>query len=116
MNIACTKRRPPIEIERVEAPVRLEKRLAASGGLEDILLRTNERLGDGVASPDTRGLGAHEKRPNLCSDRVTQAKNTPRRVAWSGRSGIIHAAGVQVLSFRQLLTETPSIRRRFRVG
>jgi len=58
---------PPIEIERVEVPVRLEKRLAAllqdlaehkrmslSGCLEEILLHTNEPLGDGVASPHTR--------------------------------------------------------------
>ena len=58
---------PPIEIERVEVAVRLEKRLAAllrdlaehkrmslSGCLEEILLHTNEPLGDGVASPHTR--------------------------------------------------------------
>jgi uncharacterized glyoxalase superfamily protein PhnB len=58
---------PPIEIERVEMPVRLEKRLAAllqdlavhkrmslSSCLEEILLHTNEPLGDGVASPHTR--------------------------------------------------------------
>ncbi len=59
---------PPIEIERVDVPVRLEKRLAAlltdlaeykhmsvSSCLEEILLHTNERLGDGVASPHTKG-------------------------------------------------------------
>ena len=59
---------PPIEIERVDVPVRLEKRLAAllqdlaahtrmsvSSCLEEILLHTNEPLGDGVASPHTRG-------------------------------------------------------------
>ena len=59
---------PPIEIDRVEVPVRLEKRLAAllrdlaaykrlslDSCLEEILLHTNEPLGDGVASPHTRG-------------------------------------------------------------
>ena len=58
--------RPPIEIERVDVPVRLEKRLAAlladlaahkrmtvDGCLEEILLHTCEPLGDGVASPHT---------------------------------------------------------------
>jgi catechol 2,3-dioxygenase-like lactoylglutathione lyase family enzyme len=58
---------PPIPIERVDVPVRLEKRLAAllydlaehkrmsvSSTLEEILLHTNEPLGDGVASPHTR--------------------------------------------------------------
>lgn len=57
---------PPIDIERVDVPVRLEKRLAAlladlavhkrmtiSSCLEEILLHTNEPLGDGVASPHT---------------------------------------------------------------
>jgi len=57
----------PVPIERVEVPVRLEKRLAAlledlaahkrmSVGecLEEILLHTSEPLGDGVASPHTR--------------------------------------------------------------
>ena len=57
----------PIDIERVDVPVRLEKRLAAllrdladhkrmslSSTLEEILLHTNEPLGDGVASPHTR--------------------------------------------------------------
>lgn len=57
----------PIEIERVDVPVRLEKRLAAllqdlaaykrmsvSSCLEEILLHTNEPLGDGVASPHTK--------------------------------------------------------------
>jgi catechol 2,3-dioxygenase-like lactoylglutathione lyase family enzyme len=59
---------PPIVIERVDVPVRLEKRLAAlledlaaykrmslSSCLEEILLHTNEPLGDGVASPHTKG-------------------------------------------------------------
>jgi catechol 2,3-dioxygenase-like lactoylglutathione lyase family enzyme len=59
---------PPIPIERVEVPVRLEKRLAAllqdlarhkrmslTGCLEEILLHTCEPLGDGVASPHTAG-------------------------------------------------------------
>ena len=59
---------PPIEIERVDVPVRLEKRLAAlladlaahkrmslSGCLEEILLHTNEPLDKGVASPHTQG-------------------------------------------------------------
>lgn len=58
----------PIEIERVDVPVRLEKRLAAvlqdlaeskrmslSSCLEETLLHTFEPLGDGVASPHTRG-------------------------------------------------------------
>jgi hypothetical protein len=57
----------PIEIERVDVPVRLEKRLVAllydlaehkrmslAGCLEEILLHTNEPLGDGVASPHTK--------------------------------------------------------------
>ena len=57
---------PAIEIERVDLPVRLEKRLAAllvdlarhkkmslSSCLEEILLHTSEPLGDGVASPHT---------------------------------------------------------------
>jgi len=59
---------PSIRIERVDVPVRLEKRLAAllydlaqhkhmsvNSCLEEILLHTNERLGDGVASPHTKG-------------------------------------------------------------
>ena len=58
---------PPVEIERVDVPVRLEKRLAAllqdlaghkgmsvSSLLEEILLHTSEPLGDGGASPHTR--------------------------------------------------------------
>jgi hypothetical protein len=58
---------PPLEIERVDVPVRLEKRLAAvlgdlaafkhmslSSCLEETLLHTFEPLGDGVASPHTR--------------------------------------------------------------
>lgn len=57
----------PIPIERVDVPVRLEKRLAAllydlaehkhmslSSTLEEILLHTNEPLADGVASPHTK--------------------------------------------------------------
>lgn len=57
---------PPVPIERVDVPVRLEKRLAAlladlaehkrmtlTSCLEEILLHTNERLGDGVPSPHT---------------------------------------------------------------
>lgn len=56
----------PVVIERVEVPIRLEKRLAAllsdlakhkrmtlTGCLEEILLHTCEPLGDGVASPHT---------------------------------------------------------------
>ncbi|HEX8905460.1 MAG TPA: VOC family protein [Longimicrobiaceae bacterium] len=63
---------PPIPIERVDVPVRLEKRLAAllqdlaaykrmsvDSLLEEILLHTNEPLGDGVASPHTRGQLAY---------------------------------------------------------
>jgi catechol 2,3-dioxygenase-like lactoylglutathione lyase family enzyme len=58
---------PRVEIERVDVPVRLEKRLAAllqdlaeykrmslTSCLEEILLHTCEPLGDGVASPHTR--------------------------------------------------------------
>lgn len=58
---------PPIEIERVDVPVRLEQRIAAvledlarykgmsvSSCLEETLLHTWEPLGDGVASPHTR--------------------------------------------------------------
>ena len=58
----------PLPIERVDVTVRLEKRLAAlledlarykrmslSSCLEEILLHTNEPLGDGVASPHTAG-------------------------------------------------------------
>ena len=58
---------PSIHIERVDLHVRLEKRLAAllhdlaehkrmslSSCLEEILLHTNEPLGDGVASPHTK--------------------------------------------------------------
>ena len=58
---------PATVIERVDVPVRLEKRLAAllydladykrmslSSCLEEILLHTNEPLGDGVASPHTK--------------------------------------------------------------
>lgn len=58
----------PLPIERVDVPVRLEKRLAGlledlarhkrmslSSCLEEILLHTNEPLGDGVASPHTAG-------------------------------------------------------------
>src|SRR5688500_12943014 len=58
---------PPLKIERVDVPVRLEKRLAAllhdlaahkrmtvDSCLEEILLHTNEPLGDGVASPHTK--------------------------------------------------------------
>lgn len=57
---------PPISIERVDVPVRLEKRLAAllhdladhkrmslTSCLEEILLHTCEPLGGGVASPHT---------------------------------------------------------------
>ena len=56
----------PVPIERVDVPVRLERRLAAlledlarhkrmsvSSCLEEILLHTSEPLGDGVASPHT---------------------------------------------------------------
>jgi hypothetical protein len=58
----------PLEIERVDVPVRLEKRLAAAlqdlaqhkrmsltSCLEETLLHTFEPLGDGVASPHTQG-------------------------------------------------------------
>jgi catechol 2,3-dioxygenase-like lactoylglutathione lyase family enzyme len=59
--------RPPLEIERVDVPVRLQKRLAAllhdlaehkrmslDSCLEEILLHTCEPLGDGIASPHTK--------------------------------------------------------------
>jgi catechol 2,3-dioxygenase-like lactoylglutathione lyase family enzyme len=58
---------PKLEIERVDVPVRLEKRLAAllqdlavhkrmsvDSCLEEILLHTCEPFGDGVASPHTK--------------------------------------------------------------
>jgi catechol 2,3-dioxygenase-like lactoylglutathione lyase family enzyme len=58
---------PPLEIERVDVPVRLEKRLAGllhdlaehkhmdvNQCLEEMLLHTCEPLGDGVASPHTK--------------------------------------------------------------
>ena len=57
----------PLKIERVDVPVRLEKRLAAllhdlaahkgmsvTSCLEELLLHTCEPLGDGVASPHTK--------------------------------------------------------------
>ena len=57
---------PPLEIERVEVPLRLEKRLAGAlrdlaaykgmsltSCVEETLLHTFERLGGGVASPHT---------------------------------------------------------------
>lgn len=59
---------PPVKIERVDVPLRLEKRLAAllydlaeykhmslNSCVEEILLHTNEPLGEGVASPHTQG-------------------------------------------------------------
>lgn len=59
---------PSMVIERVDVPVRLEKRIAAvledlallkgmslSSVLEETLLHTFEPLGDGVASPHTKG-------------------------------------------------------------
>lgn len=62
----------PLPIERVDVPVRLEKRLAAvveelarhkrmsvSSLLEETLLHTFEPLGDGVASPHTRSQLRH---------------------------------------------------------
>jgi hypothetical protein len=67
-QVECERLHPgrPVPIERVDVPVRLKKRLAAllnelaeykrmsvSGLQEDILLHTNELLGDGVASPHT---------------------------------------------------------------
>ena len=58
---------PPVKIERVDVPVRLEKRLAAllfdlaefkhmsvDSCLEEILLHTNEPFENGVASPHTK--------------------------------------------------------------
>ncbi len=66
---------PPVEIERVDVPVRLERRLAAlvrdlaehkglsvDGCLEEILLHTCEPYGDGVASPHTKADLRHIQR------------------------------------------------------
>lgn len=63
---------PPLMIERVDVPLRLEKRLAAllndlaehkrmslTSCVEEILLHTNEPYGDGVASPHTKGQLAY---------------------------------------------------------
>ena len=63
---------PPLKIERVDVPLRLEKRLAAllsdlaehkrmslTSCVEEILLHTNEPLGNGVASPHTKGQLAY---------------------------------------------------------
>ena len=63
---------PKLRIERVDVPLRLEKRLAAllndlaeykrmslSSCVEEILLHTNEPYGDGVASPHTQRQLAH---------------------------------------------------------
>jgi catechol 2,3-dioxygenase-like lactoylglutathione lyase family enzyme len=63
---------PPLKIERVDVPLRLEKRLAAllhdlaehkrmslTSCVEEILLHTNEPLGEGVASPHTKRQLAH---------------------------------------------------------
>ena len=66
---------PPLKIERVDVPLRLEKRLAAlledlaehkrmslTSCVEEILLHTNEPLGDGVASPHTKQTIAYIQR------------------------------------------------------
>lgn len=63
---------PPVEIKRVDVPVRLEERLAAlladlakhknmsvNSCLEEILLHTCEPYGDGVASPHTKATLRH---------------------------------------------------------
>jgi catechol 2,3-dioxygenase-like lactoylglutathione lyase family enzyme len=63
---------PPLNIERVDVPVRLEKRLAAllfdlaqhkrmsvDSCLEEILLHTCEPWGNGVASPHTKATLRH---------------------------------------------------------
>ena len=63
---------PKLRIERVDVPLRLEKRLAGllhdlaeykhmtlPSCVEEILLHTNEPLGDGVASPHTPRQLAH---------------------------------------------------------
>src|SRR5262249_24732812 len=63
---------PPVHIERVDVPVRLEKRLAAllhdlaehkhmsvSSCLEETLLHTFNPLGEGVASPHTKRALRH---------------------------------------------------------
>lgn len=62
----------PVPIERVELPIRIERRLAAllqdlaihkrmslSSCLEEILLHTSEPFGDGVASPHTKSTLRH---------------------------------------------------------
>jgi hypothetical protein len=94
---------PPLPIERVAVPVRLEKRLAAllddlathkrmtvSSCLEEILLHTNEPLGDGVASPHTpRTLryihGAEEE----ARHRLRQPRRLPLRRALNG-AALLH--------------------------
>jgi len=61
------EREPPLPVERIDIPVRLEKRLAAvladlakrkrmtvSECLEETLLHTFEQLGEGVASPHSK--------------------------------------------------------------
>lgn len=63
---------PKLKIDRVDVPLRLERRLAAllrdlaeykhmslTSCVEEILLHTNEPLGDGVASPHTQRQLAH---------------------------------------------------------
>ena len=63
---------PPLTIDRVDVPLRLEKRLAAllydlaehkrmslTSCVEEILLHTNEPYGNGVASPHTKGQLAY---------------------------------------------------------
>ena len=64
--------KPPLKIERVNVPVRLEKRLAAllddlakhknmsvNSCLEEILLHTCEPFGNGIASPHTKNTLRH---------------------------------------------------------
>ena len=66
------EREPPLPVERIDVPVRLEKRLAAvladlakrkrmtvSECLEETLLHTFEQLAEGVASPHSKSDLAH---------------------------------------------------------
>jgi catechol 2,3-dioxygenase-like lactoylglutathione lyase family enzyme len=79
---------PPLKIERVDVPVRLERRLAAllqdlavhkrmslSSCLEEILLHTCEPLGDGVASHPGPHPGAEEE----ARHRLRQPRQLPLR-------------------------------------
>ena len=83
---------PPVEIERVDVPVRLEKRLAAlladlaehkrmslSSCLEEILVHTCAPLGDGVASPHTRSQLRHIQNLKEKRNRLRLPRQLPLR-------------------------------------